>query len=87
MDITEIRFTCTLQNGAGTRMRILHIGACFSIEIQHSFPAEHNILDSCVIQVIENNRANADLLRDFLFIFQIGILFLNNTLCFCARLI
>ena len=58
-----------------------------AIEIQHSFPAKHNILDSCVIQVIENNRANADLLRDFLFIFQIGILFLNNTLCFRARLI
>ena len=68
-------------------MCVLNIRTCFAVEVQHSFPAEYNVFDSGVIQVIEDNCTDTNLFCDFFFVFQIGVLFFDDSLCFCTSLI
>ena len=87
IDPIKVQFACSAQDGACTGMCILYIRACFTVKVQHSFPAENNVFDSGVIQIIKDHSTDTNLFCDFFFIFQIGVLFFDDSLCFCASLI
>lgn len=74
------------QDRAAARVRVLHIRAAFTVEIQRAIPAEINVLDSVVAQIGIDNRANADLTRDVLLVRQIRGFFVDDVQRLLLRL-
>ena len=70
------------QDGRGTGVGILHVGACVALEGQSVLPIEIAVLDTAVGQGVEYHRAHTHRLGDVLLVLQIGVLFLDD----CAAL-
>ena len=61
LDVRRIRLA---QDAARTRMRVLDVGACLAVEVEHAVPVEDVVLDAVVGQFVEDDRADADLVCD-----------------------
>ena len=57
IDVFRCEIRCFFQDAACTCMSILYVRTCFAVEVQHTFPREHNVFDTGVVQVVENNGA------------------------------
>ena len=66
------------QHGRRARAGILHVHACFAVEIERFIVRKNNVFDFIVAQRAEDHRAHAHFFRDLALLFERGILFRND---------